>query len=206
MEVVLDRRHFIGTSVATVLAAFSTKALAAIRCGPFVPPGVATCEVGIDSSIAQAFTQDQKRSNWCWAACIEMIFRYYGYSVSQDQIVLETWGTIDNLPGNPQQILADLNRQWIDGGGYRFGVAGDVSSSNPGTAAQDLSQNMPLIIGTMGHAMVLTGLAYRRDHFGNGTVIAAVVRDPWPGMGKRVLSQKEWDNTNFLVRVRVFPI
>jgi hypothetical protein len=71
------------------------------------------------------------------------------------------------------------------------------------TATQDLSNDMPLIIGTMGHAMVLTSLTYVRDQFGRGDVTAAVVRDPWPGNGRRVLSAQEWYNTSFLARIRV---
>ena len=108
-----------------------------------------------------------------------------------------------NLPGQPAQILADLNRPWADENGNAFLVAGDVLTANPMTAAQDLARDMPLIIGTLGHAMVLTSLEYARDPVGNGSVTAAVVRDPWPGRGRRILSAQEWFNTNFLVRIRV---
>lgn len=46
------------------------------------------------------------------------------------------------------------------------------------TAVRDLAEDMPLIIGTLGHAMVLTGLTYNRDVHGRGVVTSAVVRDP----------------------------
>lgn len=180
-----------------------------LACGPFVPPGVQQCEAGIESSVAHvtaAAVGGQHLSQWCWAACIEMVFRYYGLRVPQEQIVQETWGRIVNLPAQPGQIMMNLNRPWIDGTGRRFGASGDAFTANPITAAQDLAQDMPLIIGTMGHAMVLTSLTYMRDQFGNGTVRAAVVRDPWPGRGRRVLSPQEWYGTNFLARIRVFPI
>ena len=84
-------------------------------------------------------------------------------------------------------------------------MSGDVFSANPITAAQDLAQDMPLIIGTMGHAMVLTSVTYIRDQFGRGSVLAAVVRDPGRRQGRRVLSPQEWYSTSFLVRIRVFP-
>jgi hypothetical protein len=134
-----------------------------------------------------------------------MVFRYYGFQGPQAHIVQQTWGQIVNLPGQPNQILANLNRPWIDATGRRFGVSGDAFTANPMTAAQDLSQDMPLIIGTMGHAMVLTSLTYIRDQFGNGNVTSAVARDPWPGRGRRVLSAQEWYATSFLARIRVFP-
>jgi hypothetical protein len=79
-----------------------------------------------------------------------------------------------------------------------------VYSANPITAAQDLAQDMPLIIGTMGHAMVLTALSYVLDRSGNGSVTAAIVRDPWPDRGRRVLSAQEWYRASFLARIRVF--
>jgi len=182
---------------------------ARLACGPFVPPGVQQCEAGIDSSVAHvtaATVGGQHLSQWCWAACIEMVFRYYGLQVPQAQIVQQTWGRIVNLPGLPGQILENLNRPWIDAAGRQFRVSGDAFTANPITAAQDLAQDMPLIIGTMGHAMVLTALTYVRDLNGNGYVISAVVRDPWPGRGRRVLSAQEWNATSFLARIRVIPM
>jgi hypothetical protein len=204
----MKRRKFLTLVGAGVFAAPSL-AWARLACGPFVPPGVQQCKAGIDSSVAHvtaAAVGGQHLSQWCWAACIEMVFRYYGLQVPQAQIVQQTWGQIVNLPGQPGQILANLNRPWIDAAGRRFGVSGDAFTANPITAAQDLAQDMPLIIGTMGHAMVLTSLTYIRDQFGNGNVTAAVVRDPWPGRGRRVLSAQEWYGTSFLARIRVFPI
>jgi hypothetical protein len=204
----MKRRDCI-TALATALAcALPARALARLACGPFVPPGVQQCEAGLDSSLAHitaAAVGGQHLSQWCWAACIEMVFRYYGFLVPQERIVQETWGSIVNLPGQPGQILTNLNRPWIDERRRRFFASGDAFSANPITAAQDLAQDKPLIIGTMGHAMVLTALTYIRDQFGRGNVTAAVVRDPWPGRGRRVLSPQEWYSTNFLVRIRLVP-
>lgn len=204
----MNRRHLLIGTGAGLLAAPSA-AWSRLACGPFVPPGIQQCEAGIDSSVAHvtaAAIGGQHMSQWCWAACIEMVFRYYGLQVPQVQIVQETWGGIVNLPAQPGHILANLNRPWIDRTGRRFGVSGDAVTANPITAAQDLSQDMPLIIGTMGHAMVLTSLTYVRDLHGNGNVLAAVTRDPWPGRGRRVLSEQEWRGTSFLARIRVFPM
>lgn len=203
----MNRRQFLRmTALAAGAAVVPSVSDARLACGPFLPPGVQQCEAGISSTIASitaASVGGQHASQWCWAACIEIIFRYYGYRVPQEQIVAQTWGAIVDLPGQPGQILADLNRPWRDRGGRSFAVAGDVYSANPVTAAQDLAQNMPLIIGTMGHAMVLTSLVYIRDQFSYGDVKAAIVRDPWPGRGRRILSPQEWYAANFLVRIRV---
>lgn len=205
----MDRRKFIkigATSVSVCALGLNAPASALLNCTQFNHQNTQHCAAGIDSRLAYisaASVGGQHMNQWCWAACIEMVFRYYGLRVPQAAIVQQTWGGIVNLPGQPHQILANLNRQWRDSNGQRFNVSGNSSSANHITAAQDLSNNMPLIIGTMGHAMVLTSLEYVRDQYGNGNVTAAVVRDPWPGRGRRVLSAQEWYNTSFLARIRV---
>lgn len=206
---VMDRRKFIkvGANSITIFSiGLSVPASALLTCTPFNHQNIKKCAAGIDSRLAHvsaASVGGQHMNQWCWAACIEMVFRYYGLRVPQEAIVQQTWGGIVNLPGQPHQILANLNRQWRDSNGHLFNVSGNSSSANQITASQDLSNNMPLIIGTMGHAMVLTSLEYVLDRHGNGNVTAAVVRDPWPGRGRRVLSAQEWSNTSFLARIRV---
>jgi hypothetical protein len=197
----MKRRDFIIGAAGIAAAGLTPGARARTACGPFYANGVQQCESGIASSLARM--KWQGNSQWCWAACIEMVFRYYGHEVDQRRLVDETWGSIVNMPAYPDQILANLNRDWTDDDGEEFAVEGDSASANPITAAQDLSQDMPLIIGTMGHAMVLTSLVYARDNYGNGTVLAATVRDPWPGRGRRILTPQEWYQTNFLARIRI---
>jgi hypothetical protein len=208
----MDRRQFIKSLSLGLMAGplvLCKTANALLQCTPYNFQGIQQCEAGIDSSIAHVTAMavgGQHMNQWCWAACIEMIFRHYGYIIPQEFIVQQTWGGIVNLPSQPDKILMNLNRPWVDANGNGFGVSGDVFSANHVTAAQDLSQDMPLIIGTMGHAMILTSLRYLRNQLGQGDVIAAIVRDPWPGRNRRVLSTQEWYSTSFLVRIRVFPM
>lgn len=177
------------------------------------------CEVGIAPSIASnaaSAVGGQHLSQWCWAACIETVFRYYGYIVPQAFIVERTLGAIVNLPADPSHIYSNLNGRWVDAYGQRFLVSSDVLldngvlSANLVTTAQDLSQDMPLIIGTVigniGHAMVLTSLRWLTDVHGKSIVTDAVVRDPCPNAGRRILSVEEFYNTKFLARIRVFPL
>ena len=165
------------------------------------------CEAGIRSELASQSASaagSQYLNQWCWAACISMVFQFHGYTVRQERIVEETWGDIVNMPAYPDQILENLNRTWTDDQGQQFMAMGDTRTANQFTAAQDLAANNPLIIGTMGHAMVLTSILYVRDSSGNGEVTGVVVRDPWPGVGRRQLSGVEWYNAIFLARIRVF--
>jgi hypothetical protein len=100
-----------------------------------------------------------------------------------------------------------IHRSWVDDDGAPFRVSGTSFGANPVTAAQNHAADMPLIVGTMGHATVLTALTYNRDGYGNGVVTSAIVRDPWPypGLrdGRRVLRPQEWIGTSFLARIRV---
>jgi hypothetical protein len=137
---------------------------------------------------------------------MSMIFRYYNHPVAQERIVKETWGQLVNMPGRVDQILSDLNRTWTDDNDEDFTSVGDAYSANPVTAAQDLAGDDPLLICSLGHAMVLTALTYIQDPFapGGASVTQAIVRDPWPANGgKRALSVQEWANVSLLARVRV---
>jgi hypothetical protein len=135
-----------------------------------------------------------------------MIFQYYGHAITQARIVKEAWGEVVNMPGTNDQILSSLSRDWTDDDGNDFSAQCDAVTANPITASQDLANDMPLIICTIGHAMLLTALTYLSDPFapGGAQVTAATVRDPWPtNGGVRILSAAEWYSTSLLVRVRV---
>jgi hypothetical protein len=134
-----------------------------------------------------------------------MIFSYHGHDVSQERIVKETWGQIVNMPGQPSDILRDLNRKWKDDDDDDFRSVGDSFSANNLNAVADLLDDEPLIIGAMGHAMVLTALtSVVNVQTGGWQIVQAVVRDPWPSNGgKRALSPMEWANVSFGARVRI---
>jgi hypothetical protein len=203
----MDRRKFLkagSSSLAIGALGLSAPASALLRCGPFNVYGERICKAGISSAIADiGINKPQFKSQWCWAACIEMVFEYYGLYVPQSVIVEQTWGQIINMPAQPGEILQNLNRNWIDALGRRFYVQSNLFTVSFAQASQDLSNNMPLIIGTQGHAMVLTSLDYVVDQYGNGQVLNAIVRDPWPDQGRRSLSVSEWNDVSFLARIRL---
>jgi hypothetical protein len=206
----MDRRKFLKNSIA--LAAFtlawkSKAANALLNCTPFNQRGIQSCRAEIQSNLAVKSALNvggQHLSNWCWAACIQMIFDYYGYQISQERLVQETWGSIVNMPGSSAQIVANLNRSWTDDSGRVFSAFGDPLTANAYTAAQDLSADRPLIIGALGHAIVLTAMDYQTDTFGNFQPISLAVWDPWPGNGFRYLSFQESFSINFLSRIQVW--
>jgi hypothetical protein len=171
---------------------------------PYPPPhAIQQCTAGISSfSFHQAY---QERNEWCWAACISMVFGYYDHPVDQQRIVAETWGSVQDMPAQPSDILTDLNKTWKDDDGDEFTSAGDMLSVNPVTAVEDLQADHPLIVGALGHAMVLTALTGNTDLLTQQWgIVAATVRDPWPGRGgKRILSPQEWYSIMFAARIRI---
>jgi Papain-like cysteine protease AvrRpt2 len=201
----MNRRDLLKNVVLGVAGTFVPAALKAEQnCAPLTP-FISRCTAGIPSGSLDVVQAYQKMPEWCWAACIQMLFTYWGHPVDQKRIVKETWGSIVNMPGQPQQILADLNRDWKDDNGEDFTSQADSLSVNAATAVVDLKEDRPLIIGALGHATVLTALTSDvNTQNGAWNVIAATVRDPLPGNGgKRILSPQEWYNINFGARVLV---
>ncbi|WP_375177277.1 papain-like cysteine protease family protein [Marinobacter mobilis] len=206
----MNRRQFLaGLGTGLVGMATAPALLAEGQCSrPMTYPNgysLRQCSVGIPSHLMRFVAARQQNSQWCWAACIQMVFRVYGYDLPQEQLVAQTWGRLVNMPAYPGQIMQALNRSYIGRSGRRFRASGDVLSVNVNTAIADLSNRSPLIVGALGHATVLTGLSYTESNIGERQVSSAIVRDPWPGKpSRRTLSPEEWANINFAARVRCF--
>ena len=202
----MKRRNFVKQAVGATITTMCCNSLAfgEESCG-IIAPYISRCTAGIPAGRLTGVTAFQQQTEWCWAACIEMVFAYYGHRVPQKRIVQETWGSAVNMPGQPIQILADLNRSWKDERGKSFTSRGDTFSANAANAVIDLRANRPLIIGALGHATVLTALTSDiNTATGAWQVVAATVRDPWPlNGGKRILSPQEWYNINFAARISV---
>lgn len=199
----MKRRFFIKSGGAVAVCSLMISEVSAnLACQPTNFPPMLDCRAGIDSNLAFINARRQTESQWCWAACIEMIFSYYGYSISQANIVSSTWGQVVNMPATDNQIMHDLNSYWTDDRGMGFQTISQPVQN--GMAAQELAANYPLIVCTQGHAMVLTSLLYRTNpHTTWGQDIEAVVRDPWQNRGRRILTEQEWFGRNLLLAIRI---
>src|SRR5262249_54150765 len=141
----------------------------------------------------------QEKPEWCWAACVSMLFAYYHHPVSQERIVKEVYGAPVNRPSGPGFVLASLlNRTWKDDHGDEFhsrliGVFDPMFwqfTLDNVMLVRALEQAKPLIMGVGGHAVVLTAVDYLPTPM-SPTILGAGVFDPWPGMGARRLSPRE---------------
>lgn len=206
----MDRRKFVVSALAA--AAIPTAARAEVVCGPPNYQGIQPCEAGIPSF--QLIRAMQECPQWCWAACIQMIFAKHGYEVPQRQIVQRVYPNQACAPANGPQMVSAINAApWVDRYGEEFypfaypladftmGVGNVYAAAQ---AAQELSEGRPLINGAVGHATVLTSMSYYRDGFGNGSVQQLIVRDPWPGNpGRRLLGPQEVVGTQLLIAIQL---
>lgn len=134
----------------------------------------------------------QVQSNWCWAACIQMVLNYHGLYVSQADVVNRIYGSpYVNEPANESQVLAALSGWALDVRGRVSGINAYGGSTRVQEIVNGLSGKWPLIVGLsnpnggVGHAYVLTAIYFSNqyDYYGNisGYIPDKVVlRDPWP--------------------------
>ena len=202
----LNRRRLLGLTGACAVAALlpgSGDARAVELCTEFDPRGIRYCHVGIPTPVVGQSALPQYQSQWCWAACISMIFDYYNRPVRQERVVQETFGAIVDMPANPLQILTAVNRDWVDEHGKPFRGYGEALTIDPVLSARYLREERPLIIGSLGHATVLTALSWAQDTMGRQELAGMVVRDPAMGGQRRAFSGQEVWSTMFLAHVAV---
>lgn len=189
----------IGLLTVWLLSAVGTTPATAKTTCQLIPQGqLCTAQVDFNTFAQTAFeTQDQ--SQWCWAASISMLFSYYGHPVSQGRIVEGVYGRRVNLPSGPGwNIAGQVNRDWTDDKGKAFHsrltAAYDFDARVYGLdnnwLVRELDQERPFIIGTAGHAVVVTAIQFVPTPAGPN-VVSVGVFDPWPGRGARGLSPAE---------------
>jgi hypothetical protein len=146
--------------------------------------------IGIPSNIFNYIASSQNMNQWCWAASIEMVLKYYGINIEQEDIVYKSYGVdpfgqLPNWAGSFQVITENLNNWGIDRNGQTYYVRAIMGNGAPppNLLINEISNKRPVIIGyntgSSGHAVVITALSYINTF--NGPVITSIiVRDPWP--------------------------
>lgn len=143
--------------------------------------------VGVDSAKADNSFDFQNTPVWCWAATIQMTLKYYGFNITQADIVQRTFGAVVPTTGNWIQMTQNLNYLGQAPNGKNVLVSATVYFGSPSAEAiiNHLKQKKPIIMAFnnpntfSGHAIMVTAVDY---HFvGNKAVIdQLVIRDPFP--------------------------
>jgi hypothetical protein len=146
--------------------------------------------VGIDSEVMNSAAEFQKKTSWCWAACIQMVLKYYNVTITQQQIVFKTFGTNDygdlpNFGGSAYEITRNLNKVDVDNSGvvYKVSASYHISSPKPIFLIQELMNNRPVLISFISgpntaHAVLITSCTYIMTNNGP-QLLTITVRDPW---------------------------
>lgn len=206
----LLRRDFLAGLAAAL--ALPRAARSEIVCQPW-GEGQEICEAGLKFA-PQMRTAEQQCQFWCWAACIETIFGIAGHQVPQQEIVARVYGGPVCAAANGPTIANAVSGQWRSRAGRVFSSNCEVLiDSHFGiwrgdahlVAAAELEANRPLILGALGHAVLLTAMTFGRDRYGNVQVGDMVIRDPWPtNPNRRTLMPHEVQQISFLARVSVW--
>jgi Peptidase_C39 like family len=146
---------------------------------------------GIPRHLFEYSASQQRSSQWCWAASIQMILNYHGVAISQEEIVHRTfgadiYGNLPDMPGTFQVITANLNNWGFDRNGRRYLVQASFGGGPPppDMLLNEVSQGYPVLLAyqngpNTGHAVVATAASYQ-PHGYSRIVTSIVVRDPWP--------------------------
>lgn len=152
----------------------------------------------------------QRQSNWCWAACVQMVLNFHGLFVTQEEVVQRIFGDRVNQPGQPRQILAALSGWAPDARGRYSEIFASPYVLRGSQIVQDLAYKWPLIVGLAnpeggGHALVLTAVIYRVDVMNEPIFEGVVLRDPWPdNESRQTMAWEEFRRRlTFIARVSV---
>jgi hypothetical protein len=185
--------------IVIALAAPVPTALASTSCVSTGSGPRCTSQVNFNQFVQRAY-QTQQASQWCWAASISMLFAFNSHSVAQPRIVQEAYGSVVNMPAVGSVMAQTLNRAWTDDNGRTFystlegafDPAAGINTLNNAQLISELDQNRPYVIGTNGHAMVVTSMTYYQTSYGPYVVDVSVF-DPWPtNGGARSLSASDF--------------
>ena len=160
---------------------------------------------GLPTDRMNFYAAGQARPNWCWAACVQMVLssRGAGGGLTQEQFVRLTYGDAADLPGDPVQVVHQLD-DWpvraADGRDARLHATVGIGPPAVEVLLDSLGRGLPVIVvyganeQVVGHAVVVTAVVYE-DSTSGPRPRSVHARDPDPAFaatqGKRTLTPEE---------------
>lgn len=164
--------------------------------------------VAVKGEVFKDFVSIQRNTNWCWAACVQMVLNYQGVDAQQEEIVKRVKGDLINDGGTEDEIVKGANL-WELGGHkisarYEQYYCKECKNYMPDINLQgiidELFYKSPMIVRLSvpkehpRSVWVMTGLIFSRE----GKDIypkKVILRDPWPESDSRQeLEWKEFSN------------
>lgn len=170
--------------------------------------------IGLKTDRMQHYAAAQSSTNWCWAACIQMVLASHDIVTSQEQITYETFGKLVDRPGDSANIGRALNRPRVDQRGTRRSVVCKYGNGPLPLARliAQLQNEVPVLVGyfpngaRVGHAVIITAVVIEDTPTGP-KLIRVIVRDPWPDyardQGKRIMTPSEFDTIQHYFEVQI---
>ena len=163
----------------------------------------------------QPYDAKQEKSNWCWAACVQMVLHYQGIHIKQEELVRRVKGSARNEGGTASDMAQAADGWQVNG---KVLKARFINRSGvPGVSKHlidDLANKYPIIVGLDiprqrdGHAYVLTAIYYYTDNNdanGPKTPYKVILRDPSPHSRKYFPEEMSWrefyNNVNCVIYV-----
>jgi hypothetical protein len=179
----MNRREFLAMSVVGSLG----YAAHAQQC-QMIAPGVQGCRAQIALPSVLLAATLQGCPEWCWAASVSTVFKFFGHPLDQQTIVMQKYGQVVCMPAlTSSQIAQDLSDTWTDQNGTQFtssltaayDAQAGVLAINNAIIINELLHQRPLLYCNTHHAMVITAADYRPNPAGPSIDGIGVV-DPWP--------------------------
>ena len=167
--------------------------------------------IGIPSDLMTYCAAEQEKQNWCWAACIQMVYSTQGIKVSQEDIVKATLGVVIDAPAGPQHFM-DALKGWKPSRSGRKSLEASFYEGPPqlSTLTLSLKSKVPVILGltypdeNVGHGVVITAV-YLEPGTEGKELTSVIVRDPAAifssSKGKRRLEPAEFNNADWHIIV-----
>jgi hypothetical protein len=152
------------------------------------------CGAGLDTRLMDLAYQPQQTPVGCLAVSMAMIIAYSGGNISASDVIASIFGA--NVPDtlSPDQVLPYLNHTYTSSADRSVtATTGSVLISSPiaggrgpmRSIANQLTNEMPLLVFTSHNAMLLTSIYYYADLLGRPLrPYAVIVRDPFPYQGQ----------------------
>jgi len=147
---------------------------------------------GIDSTVFDNVYAEQRNTQWCAAACIEMIGRLYGVNVSQEELAknhcgIDMYGNAYNCPATIEVISSNLNFCRSNRCAQTLCIKPSLEKGQPNAnrVICELQRGNPIMIGhavpnsNVGHAVLITGAEWSCQN-GKHLIHKLILRDPWP--------------------------
>lgn len=149
---------------------------------------------GVDTNSFNEVYAHQRNTQWCAAACIEMIAKHHGIDVAQEDLAkkhcgVDVNGNAYNCPAPLDVISRNLNFCTFQYDWAKFCISSSMHSGRPdgNRIIQEMQNGNPVVIAyknqgsNVGHAVLITGVEWLYQN-GRPVIQTLILRDPWPSV------------------------